>query len=916
MKQLITMILLFVLAYTTQAADVTDAIGTTTTWTKAESPYNLTTDVIVPIGGSLTLEPGVKITMNGHRIICNGTLTAIGTVTDSIMITGGGIDLVNSGVHRLRYVQISNSEDGGGLLCIGAVAWLQNCVITQNHNSGSNYITMPGAPYSQGGGVAVYGKGSVTLDSCQITHNSSVYNTSAMGGQVYAGGQGGGIYLESGSRAVLRSCDVTRNSTNSSGSAMSAVGAHFQAMDCLFAWNSTANNTSAINDPQPYLGETIKGGGSTLSDIVNCTITGNTVSGNSPTPVGGVSGSSLTNSIVWGNTGIQVRNLEATWSDIGPADSAVTGDGNIYSSPIFADSANGDLSLAVGSPCIDTGDATSPTDRDGSRADIGMRDFDIVMPQLDAIPSLQVSEAEPKQLVLANNGTTPVTVQSIVLTDNFTTTMAFPQEILAGDTLTVPITYSRSDASTGTATITSTDPHRPEVTTTLNGIVSTSVPNIVTTRTWTADHGPYLVDVPVLVPFGDTLTIGPGVTVIQKPGAALTVQGAIHANGTEESNVVFHADSASTRAPIILDGTDSCWFNWTTIRDGLSPKGSGVRVTRTANVSSFTNCSFIGNVAHEYVQSPHSYSWRGTGGAIMLSATVRTYMTNCLFRGNGAVDGAAVWIQSGATMFASRSVYTRNFSKQRYDWDYGVQHLGVICVANDSRLEMDHCSFAANSVGYFESDNNYVLLDLYVNGTASITNTAFTPRVLDDILNHYRPLFATSHDVVQGAYNCAPVGLIDDNSTTNIVAYPLFSDTDAGDFSLTWGSLCIDAGDLSLTDPDGTRSDIGAYYFPHGVGVESTTPAVFALSQNAPNPFNPVTTIPFSLKTVGDATLSIYNVQGQLVKTLVSGHHTVGQHTAVWNGTTVNGRQVASGVYFYRLVTDQGTRVRRMTLVR
>ncbi len=81
--------------------------------------------------------------------------------------------------------------------------------------------------------------------------------------------------------------------------------------------------------------------------------------------------------------------------------------------------------------------------------------------------------------------------------------------------------------------------------------------------------------------------------------------------------------------------------------------------------------------------------------------------------------------------------------------------------------------------------------------------------------------------------------------------------------------------------------------------------AVNNLSQNNPNPFNPTTNINFSLSKNSNVSIIVYNVKGQKVKTLVSDRYTQGSHNVVWNGLDDNNQPVASGVYFYRMVSDE-----------
>jgi hypothetical protein len=96
----------------------------------------------------------------------------------------------------------------------------------------------------------------------------------------------------------------------------------------------------------------------------------------------------------------------------------------------------------------------------------------------------------------------------------------------------------------------------------------------------------------------------------------------------------------------------------------------------------------------------------------------------------------------------------------------------------------------------------------------------------------------------------------------------------------------------------------------------STFPTILELAQNTPNPFNPVTTIPFTLVDDGAVSLRIYNTMGQLVRTLVSEYRSTGAHSVVWNGRDDAGKNIASGVYVYALATAGKIIVKRMTLVR
>ncbi|MFQ5636761.1 MAG: FlgD immunoglobulin-like domain containing protein [bacterium] len=102
--------------------------------------------------------------------------------------------------------------------------------------------------------------------------------------------------------------------------------------------------------------------------------------------------------------------------------------------------------------------------------------------------------------------------------------------------------------------------------------------------------------------------------------------------------------------------------------------------------------------------------------------------------------------------------------------------------------------------------------------------------------------------------------------------------------------------------------------------VEESDPAVipsaFRLEQNYPNPFNPTTTIQFDLPRQSEVTLSIYNLNGQLVRTLVAGKFTAGNHSVVWDGRDARARQVTSGLYVTRMQAGEVVQHHKMLLIK
>jgi len=142
-------------------------------------------------------------------------------------------------------------------------------------------------------------------------------------------------------------------------------------------------------------------------------------------------------------------------------------------------------------------------------------------------------------------------------------------------------------------------------------------------------------------------------------------------------------------------------------------------------------------------------------------------------------------------------------------------------------------------------------------------------------------------------------------------------------WSKTFGGIeCDDAYSVQQTSEDGYiiagqtysfgtgESDIWLIKLEGQVGVEDNSiPISINLHQNHPNPFNPTTSISFSIPEESAVDISVYNIKGQKVKSLVKDSFESGNHSVVWNSKDDTGKSVSSGVYFFKLnlngVTNQ-----------
>ena len=170
----------------------------------------------------------------------------------------------------------------------------------------------------------------------------------------------------------------------------------------------------------------------------------------------------------------------------------------------------------------------------------------------------------------------------------------------------------------------------------------------------------------------------------------------------------------------------------------------------------------------------------------------------------------------------------------------------------------------------------------------------------------------------------------------NIDEDPHFSNQQNTQFYLQDTSPCIGAGineieingtwyyapnfDLAgnpRPNPAGSMPDMGAYENPFGepqVGIEDYQVSIVnSQLSNYPNPFNPTTTISFSLQNNSNVELSIYNIKGQKVKQLISGIRQLpeGQHSVVWDA-----ENQASGIYFYKLKVGEFEEIKKMILLK
>jgi len=221
-----------------------------------------------------------------------------------------------------------------------------------------------------------------------------------------------------------------------------------------------------------------------------------------------------------------------------------------------------------------------------------------------------------------------------------------------------------------------------------------------------------------------------------------------------------------------------------------------------------------------------------------------------------------------------------------------------------------------------------------INGDLTLKNTIIWGNDSTEVSN-FGSTPAISHSLIEGCEGSGagwdPSFGTDDGG--NIDEDPQFkvAYSSAPPLSLWSSSPAINTGDNTAI-PAGITTDIagdpriydgivdmGAYEhqgFKTDADDIPQVPDAFALYQNAPNPFNPTTTIRFDLPHAGHVRLTVYNIKGELVATLADGHMAEGQKEVIWTAKDDRGRSVTSGVYFYRIAAGDYIETRKMVLLR
>ncbi len=405
---------------------------------------------------------------------------------------------------------------------------------------------------------------------------------------------------------------------------------------------------------------------------------------------------------------------------------------------------------------------------------------------------------------------------------------------------------------------------------------------------WVTNYSPYIISGDIEIAEGEELVINEDVVLQFDSDVQFTING------------LLLADASSARSEPIIFTSDTSW--------------NGIRFFNTQEDNLLSNCE-ISNTAVS---------------AIKIEGDSKADIIGCKIFDN---NSSAIEIIGSDNVLISQSIIANNTTSTNTG--------GIIC--NASSIEITN-NVIVNNTGQWgafnlSNNSNAIITNNTIANNESTNSTSYLMFLLNSV-----PVITNSIIIDNGViyylstpeitYSCVTGGFAGEG---NIDEDPLFVAPTTGDgadyngLSASWwlqaGSPCINAGnpDAMYNDLDGSRNDMGAYGGPTPYELEPTdsddnTINVVAVNSISvyPNPFNPTANIALSINEndIQQAvSVEIFNVKGQLVKTLVN-NEIVQTTNFVWNGKDNNGNSTSSGMYFVKMKTVSSEVSKKMLLIK
>jgi len=494
-----------------------------------------------------------------------------------------------------------------------------------------------------------------------------------------------------------------------------------------------------------------------------------------------------------------------------------------------------------------------------------------------------------------------------------------------------------------------------------------TIPEGNVSGTWTLDGSPYLINGTTTVPDGSTLTIESGVVVEWLGNYTMWIEGRILALGTQADSIVFTATDPdvgfkSIRFSSTDPANDSskfeyCLFEYGNV-SGTWPDNCGGAIG-AVNYSDFiiNYCTFRDNRA---VYPGGSLSPGGGAIALWNSSPGIKY---CNFINNEALYGGAITILEADPVIEGNSFTGNRALLTGFGQGYGgaigcylysdpVINInsfsgntaenggGALAFVSGCNPLIDHNLFYQNTAGWggaielqdtstAQIINNTIVdnyasmwgggVHLWTGSNAQIRNTILSGNIADstdfsiigdqvhlqEITDTVNAYYSDIRGKITGVGGPGYAG----DWEECIDADPLFEGSDTAYYHLTYGSPCIDTGDPAMTDPDGTRCDMGAFYYPLFQGLFETPSASSINLQIYPNPAGEIVDCRFGIVDFQWVSIQIFDLYGREVRTLLDEAKSPGEYKVRLD---VSG--LPSGVYLVILKAGEKRAVRKLVL--
>jgi len=293
-------------------------------------------------------------------------------------------------------------------------------------------------------------------------------------------------------------------------------------------------------------------------------------------------------------------------------------------------------------------------------------------------------------------------------------------------------------------------------------------------------------------------------------------------------------------------------------------------------------------------------------GGIFCSFGSNPYLLDVLISNNSATYGAGINCRDNSSPYLTNVAIVKNIAQTS---------AGGISCGNNSIPDLINVTISNNRADYW--GGAFYCYDSHPRLVNSILWNNPPEEIYFSDYSGYTNSIMIAYSDIQDGEN----GIVTNNNATvywldgNLDTYPVFVDTANGDFRLQEGSPCIDSGvqDTVLVYNNGQDTlivqalsylgyspDMGAYEFDPAIVIKNSIdlPIQYSLYQNFPNPFNPTTTINYSIPASSFVTLKVYDVLGNEITALVNEEKPAGEYNVEFR---IDNLELSSGIYFYRL---------------